>query len=198
MLIIGLTGGIASGKTKISDLFSQFETPIIDTDIISREALEPCQPGYIEILNHFGDSILLSDTQIDRPKLRQLIFNDNSEKKWLESALHPIIFKQSQNQIEHYSEAKYVIIVVPLLFETNFSKLVDRVLVVDCRAAIQIERLLRRDKIDIVLAQRMIDNQCSNQERIKLADDTIDNNKNGDLNPQVKTLHEKYLSLSKH
>ena len=197
MLKIGLTGGIASGKTKISDLFNQFETPIIDTDIISREALEPCQLGYVEILNHFGNSILLGDTQIDRPKLRRLIFNDNNEKKWLESVLHPIIFKQTQSQIEHYSEAKYVMIVVPLLFETDFSKLVDRVLVVDCCATTQIERLLRRDKIDIVLAQRMVDNQCSNQDRINLANDVIDNNKNGDLNFQVMTLHEKYLALSK-
>lgn len=198
MLKIGLTGGIASGKTRISNLFSQFKTPIIDTDIISREILEPGQPGYLAILNHFGDSIVLDDAQIDRRKLRQLVFNDSTEKQWLESVLHPIIFEQSQHQIGLHSQAKYVMVVIPLLFETDFIALVDRVLVVDCDADTQIERSRLRDNIDVALAQRMIDQQWSNQDRINRANDIIHNNNNNDddLDGQVMALHQKYLALS--
>jgi dephospho-CoA kinase len=196
MLKIGLTGGIASGKTRISNLFARLNTPIIDTDVIGRQILEPDQPGYLEILNHFGDSIMLDDAQIDRRKLRQLVFNDSTEKQWLESVLHPIIFEQAQQQIELHSQEKYVIVVIPLLFETDFSMLVDRILVVDCGADTQIERLLLRDKINVTLAQRMIDNQWSNQDRINRANDIIHNNSNEDLDDQVMTLHQKYLALS--
>jgi dephospho-CoA kinase len=196
MLKIGLTGGIASGKTRISNLFSQLKTPIIDTDIISREILEPSQPGYLAILNHFGNSIILDDEKIDRRKLRQIVFNDRTEKQWLESVLHPIIFKRAQQLIGRHNKANFVIVVIPLLFETNFNQLVDRVLVVDCDVNTQIERLLLRDKIDAALAQKMIDQQWSNQNRINHADDIICNNNGDDLDHQVMALHQKYLTLS--
>jgi dephospho-CoA kinase len=196
MLKIGLTGGIASGKTRISNLFSQLKTPIIDTDIISREILEPGQPGYLAILNHFGNSIILDDEKIDRRKLRQIVFNDRTEKQWLESVLHPIIFKRAQQLIGRHNKANFVIVVIPLLFETNFNQLVDRVLVVDCDVNTQIERLLLRDKIDAALAQKMIDQQWSNQNRINHADDIICNNNGDDLDDQVMALHQKYLTLS--
>ncbi|MFQ3188099.1 MAG: dephospho-CoA kinase [Gammaproteobacteria bacterium] len=196
MLKIGLTGGIASGKTRISNLFSQLKTPIIDTDIISREILEPSQPGYLAILNHFGNSIILDDEKIDRRKLRQIVFNDRTEKQWLESVLHPIIFKRAQQLIGRHNKANFVIVVIPLLFETNFNQLVDRVLVVDCDVNTQIERLLLRDKIDAALAQKMIDQQWSNQNRINHADDIICNNNGDDLDNQVMALHQKYLTLS--
>jgi dephospho-CoA kinase len=196
MLKIGLTGGIASGKTRISNLFSQLKTPIIDTDIISREILEPGQPGYLAILNHLGNSIILDDEKIDRRKLRQLVFNNRTEKQWLESVLHPIIFKRAQQLIGRHNKAKFVIVVIPLLFETDFNELVDRVLVVDCDANTQIERLLLRDKIDVALAQKMIDQQWSNQNRINHADDIICNNNGDDLDDQVMALHQKYLTLS--
>lgn len=196
MLKIGLTGGIASGKTRVSNLFSQLQIPIIDTDEISREALKPGQAGYLEIKNHFGETILQSDAQINRPKLRQLIFNDAAEKSWLESILHPIIFERSQQQIAQYDQASYVIVVIPLLFETRFGSLVDRVLVVDCAPEIQIQRLISRDKIDMTLAKKMLDQQWSNQDRLSLADDIIRNNSNGDLSDQVMSLHQKYLALS--
>jgi dephospho-CoA kinase len=196
MLKIGLTGGIASGKTRISNLFSQLKTPIIDTDIISREILEPSQPGYLAILNHFGNSIILDDEKIDRRKLRQIVFNDRTEKQWLESVLHPIIFKRAQQLIGRHNKAYFVIVVIPLLFETDFNQLVDRVLVVDCDVNTQIERLLLRDKIDAALAQKMIDQQWSNQNRINHADDIICNNNGDDLDHQVMALHQKYLTLS--
>jgi dephospho-CoA kinase len=196
MLKIGLTGGIASGKTRISNLFSQLKTPIIDTDIISREILEPSQPGYLAILNHFGNSIILDDEKIDRRKLRQIVFNDRTEKQWLESVLHPIIFKRAQQLIGRHNKANFVIVVIPLLFETDFNQLVDRVLVVDCDVNTQIERLLLRDKIDAALAQKMIDQQWSNQNRINHADDIICNNNGDDLDNQVMALHQKYLTLS--
>jgi dephospho-CoA kinase len=196
MLKIGLTGGIASGKTHISDLFSQLQVPVIDTDIISRTALEPGHAGYKEVTTRFGEEILLIDRQIDRRKLRQIIFEDSIEKRWLESVLHPIIFEQTQCQIEHYKGASYVIVVVPLLFETNFRALVDRVLVVDCPAKTQIERLLVRDNIELDLAQQMLSQQWSNQDRLAQADDIIHNASNLALDEQVGTLHQRYLQLS--
>lgn len=196
MLKVGLTGGIASGKTRISNQFGRLQVPVVDTDIISREILEPGQPGYQEIKNHFGEDILRPDSQIDRSKLRQLIFNNNVEKYWLESVLHPLIFERTQDQIEQYCEASYVIVVIPLLFEVNFTTIVDRVLVVDCEAETQKERLLLRDKISPDLAQKMLDQQWSNQDRLTLADDIIHNNCNIDLNSQIMSLHQKYLTIS--
>jgi dephospho-CoA kinase len=196
MLIIGLTGGIASGKTRISNLFSQLKIPIVDTDIISREVIEPGQTGYKAIINHFGASMVLDDTQIDRRKLRQLVFNNSAAKQWLESVLHPIIFEQTRHQIAHHNQKEYIVVVIPLLFETNFSKLVDRILVVDCAANVQIDRLILRDKIDTILAKTMVDQQWPNQKRINLADDIIYNNNNEDLDQQVIALHQKYLALS--
>lgn len=197
MLKVGLTGGIASGKTRISDLFSQSQVPVIDTDIISREILQPDQPGYLKIKDHFSADIIDSDGNINRLKLRQVIFNNSAEKSWLEAILHPIIFEQTQQQIKQYIESSYVIVVIPLLFETNFASLVDRILVVDCKAEIQIERLLQRDKIDSVLAKKILEQQWSNQDRLTLADDIIHNNSNLDLRDQVILLHQKYLALSK-
>ncbi len=99
MLTVGLTGGIASGKTTVSDLFSMLGTPVIDTDVISRELLETGQPGYQLVIEHYGSEILLGDNQIDRLRLRRLIFSDNAEKLWLEGVLHPMIYQQAQRLI---------------------------------------------------------------------------------------------------
>lgn len=196
MLKIGLTGGIASGKTYISNLFSQLQVPVIDTDIISRNALEPGLTAYQEVVSHFGQSILLADGQIDRRRLRRLIFDNSAEKSWLESILHPIVFELTQRQIAQHYPASYVIIVVPLLFETNFRDLVDRVLVVDCPAKVQTQRLLERDKIDPELAQKMLSQQWSNQRRLAQADDIIDNSANLALDEQVSALHRKYSHIT--
>ena len=198
MLTIGLTGGIASGKTTVSNLFSNLDVPIVDTDLISRHLLELDQPGYQKAVEHFGNELLHKDRQINRRKLRRIVFNDEAEKHWLEAALHPIIYQQTQQQIEQYKEAVYVIVVIPLLFETDFQTLVNRILVIDCSSDTQIKRLIARDRIESNLAQQMLAQQWSNEARLKQADDVVhnDNELDVDLCRQVAKLHQKYLLLA--
>jgi dephospho-CoA kinase len=195
MLTVGLTGGIASGKTTVSDLFSVL-APVIDTDVISRELLEINQPGYQSIIEHFGSEILLGDGQIDRLQLRRLIFSNETEKLWLESMLHPMIYRQTQRLIEQNLNAAYVVVVIPLLFESNFRSLVSRALVIDCSPHTQITRLMTRDNIDRELARQIMAQQWSNQARLEQADDVICNDGDNNLPQQVTKLHQQYLSLS--
>ena len=198
MLTIGLTGGIASGKTTVSNLFSKLNVPIVDTDLISRGLLDLGQPGYQMVVEHFGKEILQDDQLIDRRRLRHLIFNNEVEKNWLETALHPIIFQQTQRQIEQYEDADYVLVVIPLLFEADFQTLVNRTLVIDCNSDNQIERLIARDNIDLKLAKQMLAQQWSNEARLNLADDVIHNNNDPStsITEQVAKLHQKYVSLA--
>jgi dephospho-CoA kinase len=198
VLVIGLTGGIASGKTTVSNLFSNLGVPIIDTDLISRHLLELDAPGYKKVVEHFGDKILGKDQQIDRPRLRRIVFDDEANRQWLEATLHPIIYQQTMQQIELHKKSAYVIVVIPLLFETDFQTLVNRILVIDCCSDTQIKRLIARDSIDLDLAQQMLVQQWSNEDRLKQADDVIqnDNQQDTDLNLQVAKLHQKYLLLA--
>ncbi|MCP4487030.1 MAG: dephospho-CoA kinase [Gammaproteobacteria bacterium] len=197
MLVIGLTGGIASGKTTISDLFSALNVPVIDTDIISRRLLDPGQPGYENIIARFGNSILLKDKSMNRRMLRQMVFNDTNLKSWLESLLHPLIYQSVEQCINEHHKASYVLVVVPLLFESNFNSLIDRILVVDCLRDTQLGRLMARDEINEVLAIKMLDQQCSNKARLDQADEVIRNNDDDNLTAQVQRLHQQYLSADK-
>ncbi len=198
MLTVGLTGGIGSGKSTVSDLFSNLGVPIIDTDLISHRLLEPDQSGYEKVVAHFGDKLLGKDQQIDRRQLRRVVFNDETEKHWLEATLHPIIYRHTQQQIEQLKATAYVIVVIPLLFETDFRALPDRILVIDCSAETQISRLTARDHIDLNLAQLMLSQQWTNEARLEQADDVIQNGSDLDLNldQQVAKLHDKYLLLA--
>lgn len=198
MLTVGLTGGIGSGKSTVSDLFSNLGVPIIDTDLISHRLLEPDQSGYEKVVAHFGDKLLGKDQQIDRRQLRRVVFNDEAEKLWLEATLHPIIYRQTQQQIEQLEATAYAIVVIPLLFETDFRALLDRILVIDCCAETQIRRLTARDHIDLKLARLMLAQQWTNQARLERADDVIHNDSDldMDLDQQVAKLHHKYLLLA--
>lgn len=197
MFSVGLTGGIASGKTTISNLFAELGVPIIDTDVISRNLLAPGERAYHQVCAHFGNEILQPDNEIDRSALRKIIFSNPQQKSWLETMLHPLIFQGSHDAIIANSRASYVLVVVPLLFETNFQSLVDRILVVDCPADQQIKRLMQRDNIDETLAHSMLKQQLSNAERLKRAHDVIDNREDGvDLASQVATLHRSYTILA--
>jgi dephospho-CoA kinase len=197
MFSVGLTGGIASGKTTISNLFAEQGVPIVDTDVISRELLEPGEHAFNQVCNHFGRRILGPDDQIDRAELRRIVFTDATEKSWLETMLHPLIFQRSHNAMLEHSRSDYVVVVVPLLFETNFQSLVDRILVVNCPAELQIERLVKRDQIDEELARNMLSQQMSNAERLARAHDVIENRGNEkELASQVASLHQSYLKLA--
>jgi dephospho-CoA kinase len=197
MFSVGLTGGIASGKTIISNLFAGRGVPVIDTDVISRELLKPGELAFKQVCAHFGETILDAEGNIDRARLRQIVFNQSLEKNWLETMLHPLIYQRSHEAILKYTKAVYVLVVVPLLFETNFQSLVDRILVVDCPANLQIERLMTRDKIDESLARKMMSQQLGNDERLTRAHDVIANRGDGeDLESQVEHLHKTYTQLA--
>ena len=198
MFSVGLTGGIAAGKTTLSNLFAELGVPVIDTDIISRKLLEPGEPGYDQVCNHFGDNIMGTENEIDRAKLRQIVFSNPDEKIWLETMLHPLIYRRCHDAILEHAKADYVMVVVPLLFETNFQSLVDRILVIDCPPEVQLERLQQRDHIDKSLALKMLAQQLSNSARLVKAHDIVDNSGNAtDLEAQVRALHQLYLQLSR-
>lgn len=195
MFAVGLTGGIASGKTTISNLFAELGVPVIDTDVISRQLLEPGQLAFRQVSQHFGEKVVDADGRLDRAELRRIVFTNKNQKSWLENMLHPLIFQRSHDAIFEHRRAAYVLVVIPLLFETNFQALVDRILVVDCPAEVQIERLVRRDNIDESLAHKMLTQQLDNASRLARAHDIIDNGADDrDLRAQVLELHETYLS----
>lgn len=197
MLTVGLTGGIASGKTTVSNLFAELGVPIIDADVLSRNLLDPGEKAYTQVIQHFGESIVTEDQRIDRKRLRQLIFTQPEEKHWIETMLHPLIYQRCHQAIQKHASAAYLLLVVPLLFESNFQTLVDRICVVSCPAEIQLERLVKRDHIEAELAGKMIAQQLSNQQRVARAHDIIDNKDDqADLSGQVNALHQKYLELS--
>jgi len=197
MFSVGLTGGIASGKTTVSNLFAELGVAVIDTDVISRKLLEPGELAFRQAVAHFGKDILLPNGTINRAGLREIVFSDGKQKFWLETMLHPLIYQRSHNAMLEHSTADYVLLVVPLLFESSFQSLVDRVLVVDCPAEQQILRLMKRDGIDENLAQKMLAQQLGNPERIARAHDIIKNrDDSADLASQVAALHQSYLRLS--
>ena len=192
--IVALSGGIASGKSTIANLFAQLGVPIIDADVIARQVVEIGTDAYKVIVKHFSQEILLPNNEIDRSQLRDIIFNNDHERLWLNNLLHPIIQEQTQIQIAQQTAA-YVIWVVPLLVENNLHNLADRVLMVDTPEQLQLERLIQRDNIDESLANKMISSQISSQKRLTYADDIIVNN--GDLTSltaQVNKLHQQYLN----
>ena len=174
MLRIGLTGGIASGKSLISDALARRGYPIIDADVISRELMQPGAPGYQACIDHFGQAVLDRQGRIDRAALRRKVFDDPAQRYWLESMLHPLIRARIEKRIESL-DADLAFIVVPLLFESGFDQLVDLTLTIDCPRQVQLERLLQRDGIDRELANRMLDTQLSNDERLQRADLSIRN-----------------------
>ncbi len=196
MLKIGLTGGIGCGKSTVSTLFSSFGIAIIDADDISRDLVQPQQPALEKIQQLFGQDIVAKDGALDRHKLRDIIFSDRQAKKSLEALLHPMIADAIQTKAASL-EGAYCIISIPLLLEANMTNLVDRILVIDCPVAIQIERTKKRDNLatDKILA--IINSQASRAAKLLQADDFIDNAQSaGKLAEQVKKLHNLYISIS--
>lgn len=195
-LRIGLTGGIASGKSAASAHFARLGAAVIDTDQLSRELVEPGQPALAEIVSAFGPAILQADGRLDRAGLRDLVFADQGHRRRLEAILHPRIRSGMLARAER-TAAPYVIFVVPLLAETGQHELVDRVLVVDLPRELQRARLQQRDRLDPTRVEQMLAAQADRGARNDLADDIIDNS--GDLaslHAQVEKMHDKYLELS--
>ncbi len=199
MLLIGLTGGIASGKTLISDTFASLGVTIVDADVLARIAVEPGSVGLTQLQREFGDEIITSDGELDRPALRALIFQDAKKRKTVDGILHPIIRSLSEEQINAAAEngEPYLIYAVPLLVETSQQARFDRILVIDVPVSTQLERIISRDGSTKEQAQAIIDAQASREERLTIADDVIDNNAGPEaVRPQVEQLHARYLELA--
>ena len=197
VLTIALTGGIGSGKTSIASIFKSLGVPIIDSDTISKEIILPGKPCFKDIVNEFGKEILTNKGTIDRYKLRDIIFNNNKARIKLENITHPIIFKNIdiQTSLINYP---YCLVIVPLLIETKSVKYFDKVLLVDTFKNIQFERVSKRDSMSPTLLKKIIKIQATRSERLKYADDIIENNNEiGNLNEYINILHKKYLTLSK-
>jgi dephospho-CoA kinase len=191
---IGLTGGIASGKTTVSDCFKKLGTQVIDADVISHEVTEPSGSAFEEILSEFGSEILDEKGLINRKKMRAIIFNDPSQKKILEKIIHPKVRDEMFQRINK-SDDHYLIVSVPLLVETGMHQIMDRNLLVDCSEDTQIKRLMHRDKITLNEARAILKNQASRSDRKKIADDLIVNENNVtliELESEVLELHKYY------
>lgn len=196
MLKIGLTGGIGCGKTTVAKVFAQLNIPVIDADEIAHRLVAVGQPALSRIKQEFGPYILSPDGSLNRKKLKELIFSDFKQKQKLESILHPLVYQTIEAELKQL-KTPYCIICIPLLFETNMSHFVDRILVVDCAVETQIERVRSRDNMTVERIQSIIDSQASRAFRIEKADDLIENSGTDDkLAERVKKLHNLYLSLS--
>lgn len=196
MLVVGLTGGIGSGKTAVSDRFARYGVPIIDTDLLARELVEPGQPALTEIATAFGLDCLDGAGRLDRACLRERVFADASGRRRLEAILHPQIRALSRQRLAQLT-APYSLLVIPLLAETGMTDWIDRVLVVDAPEAERLRRVMARDQTDEEQARRILAAQASREQRLALADEVVENS--GDfaaLDRQVSTLHQHYLTLA--
>ena len=190
MFIIGLTGGIGSGKSAAATILKRLGLKIIDLDQITHDLMKPSELGYIEIKKEFGEKYIDTKGAIDRKLLREKIFSSLDLKKRIESILHPIIFEECSKQLNKLKHEKYIVLVIPLLFETkNYISLIDKSLLIDCDLEIQIERVMKRDSVSKALANRIIKNQMNRQEKQLLADKVILND--GNIN-QLKTQLDSY------
>jgi len=191
-----LTGGIASGKTAVSDCFAQLGAAVIDTDLIARELVQPGQPALARIVEEFGADFLDERGGLDRRRMRAVIFSDPEKQSLLEEILHPLIESAVLRRIRQLN-APYCILVIPLYAESSAYEWIDRVLVVDVSEDVQIERVMSRDAITREQAQSILDSQASRQQRLALADDVLDNSGSfAELREAVEKLHNRYLKLS--
>ena len=194
---IALTGGIASGKSIVADMFAELGAGIIDTDVIARELVRPGGEALDEIRERFGDEFIAPSGELDRAALRKLIFIDDESRQDLEALLHPRIGAEVRRQAE-LADGRYQIIVVPLLNGSPLLHYVDRVLVVDCDEATQLERLLARDAGTAEQARRILAAQASRHERLAIADDVVSNvGSLAETQRQVKKLDKRYRRLAR-
>jgi dephospho-CoA kinase len=196
-MIIGLTGGIGSGKSVAANFFQNEGITVIDADHLAREVIEKETPGFKSIVDYFGSDILDEDGSIDRGKLRREAFDNNEIKKVLESITHPLVRELMAERISAV-QSPYSIIVVPLIYETKSMSAYNRILVIDCDTELQLERATSRDNNSNRLIQKIIDSQCSREERLSIANDVIPNNDSlENLKSRSLEMHKFYLGLCK-
>lgn len=193
---VALTGGIASGKTTVSDAFAKLGVPVLDADVIAREVVEPGSETLRAIAEHFGEDMITATGQLDRARLRRIIFADAGQRERLEGLTHPAILQRLSEQLATIT-APYCLLVVPLLVGSPAAAWADRILVVDVPEAVQLERLMDRDGLDRTTAKATVDAQASRSERLAIADDVIDNaGPPAALQTAVLALHERYRQLA--
>lgn len=195
-LTIGLTGGIASGKSTVAERFVELGTPVIDADQVARDVVAPGQPGLLLVLERFGIGMRNPSGTLNRQALRDRIFKDPSARRDLEAALHPLINAEMRARAEHI-EGPYIVLAIPLLVEGGSRDNIDRILCVDVDGALQLTRLMARDGGSEDQALAMLAAQASRAERLAVADDVLLNDGTvSDLRQQVDTLHARYLKQS--
>jgi len=196
-LMVGLTGGIGSGKSTVAQLFAELGIAVIDADRIAREVVQPGSAALQAIVDRFGNTLLQTDGTLDRQQLKTLIFNDAKQRQWLEQLLHPLIRQQMQTAVEQRT-SPYYILVIPLLVEAaDPHPLVNRVLVVDAPQALQIERIQQRDQLTPQQINSILQSQVSREARLAAADDVIVNDQGLDeLKQHVQHLHNIYLAAT--
>lgn len=173
-LIVGLTGGIGSGKTTVANQFARLGIALVDTDQIAREVVEPGQPALAQIFEHFGDQVRQGDGGLDRAALRGLVFQQSDQRRWLEALLHPIIRQLTLERLEA-ATSPYVLLVSPLLLETDQHQLTDHILVIDLPVELQLSRTMTRDNNDANQVRAIIAAQIDRQQRLARADSVLDN-----------------------
>lgn len=199
--VVGLTGGIGSGKSTIANLFAELGVPIVDADVVARQVVEKGSPLLTQIAAHFGEQVLTEKGELNRAALRELVFHNEAEKNWLNELLHPAIRTEMLAQLQAQT-APYVLFVVPLLIENNLCKLCNRILVIDVKPETQLHRASQRDNNNIQLIQQIMNAQVSSETRLRYADDVINNDaersESADvLRENVLKLHRTYLKLAK-
>ena len=193
---VALTGGIASGKSTVANLFAELGVPLIDTDVIARQVVEPGQPALAEVVATFGPDVLDADGRLDRRRMRERIFSDPAAKQRLEAILHPSIRAEMARQ-SGAARGPYQVLVIPLLTEGKRRDHVDRVLLVDVPEELQIQRLMMRDGVTHEQAAASLNAQAKRAERLAMADDVVRNTgRVDDLREEVAKLHAKYLALA--
>lgn len=192
--VIGITGGIGSGKSAVTDRFEARGIAVVDADKAARVIVEPGGPALDAIANHFGSEILLADGQLDRAALRRVVFANDDERRWLEQLTHPLIGQEIRTQLEA-ANSPYIILASPLLLETSQRALVDLIVVVDVPEALQLQRTMARDANDESQVKRIMAAQMQRETRLKQADIVIDNSRSlTDLDDLVAELHQEFLA----
>ena len=195
-LLIGLTGGIASGKSTVAQRFMDLDVPVIDADVAARAVVAPGKPGFEQVISRFGPAIVAANGELDRRALRELVFSDPDSRRDLEVILHPLI-RADMDRSAAAAVGPYIVMAIPLLIEGGSRDRVDRILVVDVDEAVQLQRVMARDRCSLDEAQAILAAQAPRSARLAVADDVLPNTGTvTDLRQAVDRLHQRYLSLA--
>ena len=194
MFVVAITGGVGSGKSYVSQLFKRKGIPCVSADVINRELIQSNTEAYSSICQHFGQHVLLENKEINRAMLRKIVFSDPVERQWLEELIHPMIAEEMGKRVDSL-QADYCLVEVPLLAEVGKRAWINRVLVIDAPRRVRIARVMKRDQVLESDVTKMMGSQAKRQARLAIADDVIDN-KGDDIQLQIDTLHNYYLSLA--